>query len=95
MEGRLFAKGTPQLKRDCPDHQRKFITERLETLREKLNDYRARESAQVEKLELARRVVEWTERIGDGLDNLPQEERREVLRLFWTEPPLTETTGST
>ncbi len=64
------------------DHQRKFITERLETLREKLNEYRARESAQSEQRELAERVVEWDEWIGDGLDELPQEERREVLRLL-------------
>ena len=64
------------------DHQRKFIIERLETLREKLNDYRARESAQVERRMLAERVVEWAGWIGDGLDNLPQEERREVLRLL-------------
>ena len=64
------------------DHQRKFITERLKTLREKLDDYRARESAQVEKREQAERVVEWAERIGDGLDDLPQGQRREVLRLL-------------
>ncbi|MDE2843245.1 MAG: recombinase family protein [Chloroflexota bacterium] len=64
------------------DHQRRFITERLETLREKLNDYRARESAQVERRQQAERVVEWAERIGNGLDDLPQEERREVLRLL-------------
>ena len=64
------------------DHQRKFITERLETLREKLSDYRARELAQVERRELAERVVEWAERVGDGLENLAQEQRREVLRLL-------------
>ena len=64
------------------DHQRKFITERLETLREKLNEYRARESAQSERRELGERVVEWAEWVGDGLDDLPQEERREVLRLL-------------
>ncbi len=64
------------------DHQRKFITERLETLRENLNEYRARESARSEQRELAERVMEWAEWIGDGLDELPQEERREVLRLL-------------
>ena len=64
------------------DHQRRFITERLEGLREKLSDYRARESAQVEQQELAERVVEWAERMGDGLDDLPDAERREVLQLF-------------
>ena len=64
------------------DHQRRFITERLETLRDNLNDYRARESAQVLRREQAERVVEWARRIGGGLDDLPQEERREVLRLL-------------
>ena len=64
------------------DHQRKFITERLETLREKLNEYRARESAHSERLELAERVVQWAEWVGDRLDDLPQEDRREVLRLL-------------
>ena len=67
------------------DHQRKFITERLESLREKLNDYRARESAQAEQRMLAERVVEWAERIGDGLDELPDDKRREVLRLLLDE----------
>ena len=67
------------------DHQRKFITERLESARRKLNDYRARESAQAGRMELAERVLEWAERIGDGLDDLPQEQRREVLRLLLEE----------
>ena len=67
------------------DHQRKFITERQESLREKLNDCRARESAQVEQRMLAERVVEWAERIGDGVDDLPDDKRREVLRLLLDE----------
>ncbi len=67
------------------DHQRKFITERLESLREKLKDYRARESAQDEQRELAERVVEWAERIGDGLEDLPDDQRRELLRLLLDE----------
>ena len=67
------------------DHQRKFITERLESARRKLDDYRARESAQEGRMELAEKVLEWAERIGDGLDDLPQEQRREVLRLLLEE----------
>ena len=67
------------------DHQRRFITERLESLREKLNDHRARESARDEQRESAERVVEWAERIGDGLDDLPDDQRREVLRLLLDE----------
>ena len=64
------------------DHQRRFITERLETLRERLDEYRVRESAQVERREQAERVVEWAERIGDRLDDLSEEHRREVLELL-------------
>ena len=36
----------------------------------------------MEQQELAERVVEWAERMGDGLDDLPDVERREVLQLF-------------
>lgn len=67
------------------DLQRKFITERLESLREKVKDCRARESAQAGRRELAERVMEWAERMGTGLDDLPQEERREVLLLLLDE----------
>ena len=64
------------------DHQRRFITERLETLRATLDDHRARESAQVEKRALAEHIVEWTQRAGDRLDSLSDEGRREVLELL-------------
>ena len=67
------------------DLQRKFITERLESLRERVRDCRARESAQAGRRELAERVMEWAERMGNGLDDLPQEERREVLLLLLDE----------
>ena len=64
------------------DHQRRFITERLETLRTNLDDHRARESAQAEKRALAEHVVEWARRAGDRLDGLSDEGRREVLQLL-------------
>ena len=67
------------------DRQRKFITERLETLREKLAGYQARETAEMEKRMLGEHVVEWASRLGDGLDDLPQEKRREALRLLLDE----------
>ena len=57
----------------------------METLRERLNDYRARESALVEQRELMEQVAQWAQRMGDGLDDLPQEKRREVLRLLLDE----------
>ena len=67
------------------DRQRKFITERLETLRARLADYRSKETASMEKRALGEHVVEWANRVGDGLDDLPQEKRRDVLRLLLDE----------
>ena len=64
------------------DRQRKFITERLETLRMKLDDYRAREMAEAEKRELGEHIVDWANRVRGRLDDLDDEERREVLRLL-------------
>ena len=67
------------------DHQRRFIGERLERLRARLDEYRARESAAANQRLAAERVVEWTRRVGDGLDDLPDEERRELLNLLLDE----------
>ena len=64
------------------DRQRKFITERLETLRLKLDDYRAREMAEAEKRALGEHIVEWAQRVSGRLDDLGDDERREVLRLL-------------
>ena len=77
---RLFVSG--KITEKQLDHQRRFITERLETLRAKLDDHRARESALVEKRALAEHIVEWTQRAGDRLDSLSDEGRREVLELL-------------
>ena len=77
---RLFVSG--KITEDQMDHQRRYITERLETLRARLDDYRDRETAEIEKRLAMEHVVEWVSRIGDGLDDLPDEERREVLRLL-------------
>ena len=64
------------------DHQRKFITERLETLRAKLDDHRAREMEHADKRALAERIFEWARRAGDKLDSLSDKGRREVLELL-------------
>ena len=77
---RLFVSG--KITEDQMDHQRRYITERLETLRARLDDYRDRETAETEKRLAMEHVVQWVSRIGDGLDDLPDEERREVLRLL-------------
>ena len=67
---------------DQLDQQRRFITERLEAARATLNDLRARESMASEKRLLMENLVEWAGRFGHGLDDLPQEKRRDVLRLL-------------
>ena len=64
------------------DHQRRFITERLETLRDKLDELRARESMADEKRVLMENLVEWAGKFGQGLDDLSSEERRNVLLLL-------------
>ena len=64
------------------DHQRKLILERLEAARAKLDDYRAQESLTVEKRVLMENIVEWAGSVGDGLDDLSSEERRDVLKLI-------------
>ena len=64
------------------DHQREGIRERLEAARSKLDDYRAQASLATEKRVLTANIVEWAGRVGEGLDDLSPEERREVLRLI-------------
>ena len=64
------------------DHQRRFITERLEALRKVLDDHRARESAEAEKRMVMEHVVEWARQAGDRLSSLSDEGRREALRLL-------------
>ena len=77
---RLYVSG--KIKEDQLDHQRKFILERLETAREKLDDLRARESMASEKRVLMENLVQWAGKFGKGLDGLPDEKRRDVLRLL-------------
>ncbi len=63
------------------DLQRKFITERLESLRAKVDDYRAREASGATKRELTEAVLAWANGVGEGLDTLSPEQRKEVLRM--------------
>ena len=62
------------------DRQRRSITERLETVRARLDEYRSQKTAVVEKRILLQNMTAWSERIGDRLDDLPDEERRELLQ---------------
>ena len=64
------------------DLQRKFITERLESARAKLDDYRALEASGTEKRRLMEEVLAWARKVGQGLDELTAEERHDYLRML-------------
>ena len=64
------------------DHQRRLIHERLEAARERLNDYRAQGAAAMERKALTGNIAAWSRNIGERLDDLPAEERRDILRLI-------------
>ena len=77
---RLFVSG--KITEKQMDHQRRFITERLETLRATLDGHRAREMEHADKRALAEHIFEWARRAGDKLDSLSDKGRREVLELL-------------
>ena len=76
---RLFVSG--KITEAQLDHQRKFITERLESARANLDDYRAREASGTEKRRLMEAVLSWAREIGQGLDELTPEQRKEILQM--------------
>ena len=76
---RLFVSG--KITESQLDLQRKFITERLESARAKLDDYRAREASGAEKLRLMETVLAWASDIGQGIDELTDEQRKEILQM--------------
>ena len=76
---RVYVSG--KITEDQLDLQRKFITERLESLRAKVDDYRAREASGVRKRDLTEAVRAWARDVGEGLDELSPEQRKEVLRM--------------
>ena len=63
------------------DRQRKFVTERLEMLRGRLDEYRSQQTALTEKRTLMENIVAWAEKMGNRLDDLSDEGRKEVLQL--------------
>ena len=67
------------------DHQRKFITERLENLRVQLDEFRVRQASGGEKRALMESVLAWAEKIGEGLDEISPKQRREVIQLVLDE----------
>ena len=67
------------------DNQRKFITERLENVRTKLDDYRAWAASGAEKLRLKEAVFAWARDVGHGLDESTPEQRKEILQMVVAE----------
>ena len=76
---RLFVSG--KIAEAQLDIQRKFITERLENARAKLDDYRAREASGVEKRQLMETILAWARNVGQGIDELTPEQRKEILQM--------------
>ena len=77
---RLYVSG--KITEDQLDHQRKFITERLEMLRARLAGYRSQQTALAEKRSLMENFVAWADKMGDRLDDLTDEGRRKVLQFL-------------
>ena len=77
---RLYVSG--KITEDQLDRQLRFISERLETLRARLNEYRSQQTALAEKRILMENIVTWAEKMGDSLDDLSDDGRREVLELL-------------
>ncbi len=76
---RLYVSG--KITENQLDLQRKFITERLESLRAKLDDYRAREASGAQKRALMEGILTWAGEVGEGMDDLTPAQRREVLQM--------------
>ena len=64
------------------DRQRQFITERLEHFRVRLEGHRARKAVADQNRVLAGRIAEWVSTVGQNLESLGSDERREVLQLM-------------
>lgn len=76
---RLFVSG--RITERQLDRQRGFIAERQEILCARLDDYRARQATSTEKRLLMESVLEWAARVGEAVDGMSPEERREILRM--------------
>ena len=77
---RLFVSG--KITEAQLDLQRKFITERLESARAKLDDYRVQEASGAEKRRLMKYVLAWAKKVGKGIDKLTDEKRKGILQTI-------------
>ena len=77
---RLFVSG--KISEAQLDVQRKFITERLESARANLDDFRAKQASGTEQRQLMETVLSWAREVGQGLDELTDEQRKEILQMI-------------
>ena len=77
---RLFVSG--KITEAQLDLQRRFITERLESARAKLDDYLVQETSGAEKRRLMEEVLAWAREFGQGLDEVTPEERHDYLQML-------------
>ena len=77
---RLFVSG--KITEAQLDLQRRFITERLESARAKLDDYLVQETSGAEKRRLMEEVLTWAREFGQGLDEVNPEERHDYLQMI-------------
>ena len=76
---RLFGSG--KIAEAQLDLQRRFITERLESARAKLDEYRARDASGAEKRRLMETNLARAQNVGQGIDELTDEQRKEILPM--------------
>ena len=77
---RLFVSG--KITEAQLDLQRRFITERLESARAKLDEYRVQKASGAQKRRLVEEVLAWAREFGQGLEELTLEQCQEFLQMI-------------
>ena len=80
---RLFVTG--KITEDQLDHQRRFISERLERAQAELDACQEREAEEADQRLVIEQVLDWAKKAGEGLDGLSDKKRREILNLLLEE----------
>ncbi len=64
------------------EHQRGLIAERIDGLRSRLDDCRGRQAAASDRRLAMENILKWSAEIGDGIDDIAPEKRKEMLRMI-------------
>ena len=67
------------------DKQREFIDGRMERLQAKSSEHRARLMVEADKRDLVESILAWIGEVGEGLDDLTDVQKRDLLRLLLNE----------